>query len=386
MEVRCTSCNKLFRVADEKIGGSGVKFGCTRCSATVKIAREDFEHYLQSKQAAVAVAPPTVAVNTAPALRPSALKPAPQQAQADVFDLSEPAAAAAAMQEREEEMPVVAQSAPPTQAPPVPPKPAPKVEPHQAAAIQTKTAPSSQPKPAPIAPVKPAAPVKPRQEQAPAMPVSPATSASPAPAVPAPAREAHRPAPIEATHTQPASSSGFGKKAAVLVVVLIVIGSLGVGAKYYISRTSQKVADVVKQATLPDGLQIKNAAGTVDPVKQDLIVSGLVENATDQPKLAWYVLVEVYDAQGAVLTKAKLLNGKQLFTRRDFEIMSKRGENIQEIKTKQLQEPGVIIPAHGSVNFEVRILEPPVGMATFNSLLQPFDPVQLFKEMAEEQK
>ncbi len=381
MEVRCSSCNKLFRVPDEKIGGSGVKFGCTRCSSTVKITRQDFEHYMLSKQAAAAVAPAPAGVSPAPV---SATTPKPvvkpvKAPQADVFDLSEPAAAAAAMQEREE-MPAFAQPAPPKPVPAPPAAhPVPKPEPQPAARIQPKPAPSPQPK------MQAAAPAKPKQEQARA--ASPAVPAAAAQA--ALVREAHpKPAPsvVEAPHTQPAPSSGFGKKAVVLVIALIVIGSLAVGAKYYFARSSQQVSDAVKQATLPDGLQIKNASGTVDPVKQDLIVSGLVENTTDKPRLAWYVLVEVYDAQGAVLTKAKLLNGKQLFTRRDYEIMAKRGENIQEIKTKQLQEPGVMIPAHGSVNFEVRIMEPPVGIATFNPLLQPFDPVQLFKEMAEEQK
>jgi hypothetical protein len=69
-----------------------------------------------------------------------------------------------------------------------------------------------------------------------------------------------------------------------------------------------------------------------------------------------------------------------------MEILSKRGANIEELKMKQLQEQGVIIPAHGSVTFEIRVLEPPVGVANFNANLQPFDPVKLHKEMSEEQK
>ena len=49
-------------------------------------------------------------------------------------------------------------------------------------------------------------------------------------------------------------------------------------------------------------------------------------------------------------------------------------------------EQGTTIPARGSANFEIRILEAPDGVASFNPVLQPFDPIQLFKELAEEQK
>ena len=47
MEVRCGSCSKLFRVADEKITGSGIRFVCTGCGEYVRITREDFEQYQQ---------------------------------------------------------------------------------------------------------------------------------------------------------------------------------------------------------------------------------------------------------------------------------------------------------------------------------------------------
>jgi hypothetical protein len=92
------------------------------------------------------------------------------------------------------------------------------------------------------------------------------------------------------------------------------------------------------------------------------------------------------DAQGTILMQARLVSGKQFYTRHDYEILGKRGTNVQELKTKQLQEQGVVIPARGSVSFEIRILEPPIGVADFIAKLQPFDPVKLHKEMSEEQK
>lgn len=59
MEVRCGSCNKLFRIADEKISGSGIKFACSHCHGPVKITREEFENYIHSKTAEPAL--PSVA-------------------------------------------------------------------------------------------------------------------------------------------------------------------------------------------------------------------------------------------------------------------------------------------------------------------------------------
>ena len=57
MEVRCASCNKLFRVSDDKITGTGIRFGCTKCGQQVKITRADFEQYKSSAPSSRAVAP-----------------------------------------------------------------------------------------------------------------------------------------------------------------------------------------------------------------------------------------------------------------------------------------------------------------------------------------
>jgi hypothetical protein len=79
-----------------------------------------------------------------------------------------------------------------------------------------------------------------------------------------------------------------------------------------------------------------------------------------------------------------LLNGKQIYTRKDYDVLSKRGVNVQELKAKTLQDLGAVIPAKGSVPFEMRYVQPPVGIASFNAVLQPFDPVKLFKEIEAE--
>ena len=60
--------------------------------------------------------------------------------------------------------------------------------------------------------------------------------------------------------------------------------------------------------------------------------------------------------------------------------------NIKDIKAQVLAQQGIVIPPRGKVPFEIRYLEPPRGVASFNSSLQPFDPIRLFQEVADEAK
>jgi predicted Zn finger-like uncharacterized protein len=411
MEVRCSSCNKLFRVSDDKITGSGIKFNCSRCGTTVKITREDFEQYKVSHAAAAPVPfdPKPAAPVSAPPPRIEATSKttAPSVALSD-FDLSAPADAAAAMQQEREPEPDFLQPPPSIKAEQSPPpaEAAPKKEAVAAPRVEQKTtlqpkteaartSPSPAPKPAdtappafvPIAPAPPKTPPAPKSPAATTAPKAAPASAAPAPPAEAPARESPRPGPLVLDTAPQQDSSGFGKKAILVIIALMILGGAAVGTNYYLGKTSQQTTDPANAtSSVPEGLQILNASGAVDPANGDLIVTGVIENSSDQPKPAWYVVVDVYDAQGAVLTKGKLFSGKQLYLRRDYELMVKRGINIQELQQKLLQEQGIVIPAKGTVNFEIRVMEPPVGIASFNATLQPFDPVQLFKEMAEEQK
>jgi hypothetical protein len=171
----------------------------------------------------------------------------------------------------------------------------------------------------------------------------------------------------------------------VLWVAFVLLCFAGYGVFQYVMPSKQSDKESTSELSSIEGLRILNGAGSVEP-NGDLLISGLVENATDKERSAWYVVVDVFDAQGKVLSQIRLLNGKQIYTRKDYDVLAKRGTNIQELKTKILQEHGVIIPAKGSVPFELRYIQPPVGVASFNATLHPFDPVKLFKEIAEEAK
>ncbi|HEX9019807.1 MAG TPA: hypothetical protein VF903_00950, partial [Nitrospirota bacterium] len=219
-----------------------------------------------------------------------------------------------------------------------------------------------------------------------AAPVTP----RPASAVPqaekkAPVRPAPRPAFEAVKQPAPAAPSRTGKMFMVLVAALIVIGIAGYGVFAYLQSGSQKGRETTPEIYTTEGMLITRATGSWDAAG-DLLISGVVENSWERPRPAWYVAVDVYDAHGASLGRIRLLNGKQLYTRRDYDILAKRGANIQELKTKYLQEHGVVIPPKGSATFELRYLQPPAGVVNFNAVLLPFDPVQLFKETAEDMK
>jgi phage FluMu protein Com len=454
MEVRCASCNKLFRVSDDRIVGSGIKFSCTRCHETVKITKEEFEQYKLAGEAALLLA--------STASKPSKtaeVPPSPQSASAvpssdfttsaddsSVFDLSDPATAAAAHSEQqraepEGEIPGLFEEAvrpetepagaepqkeAPVQEEPVAEKPEPvaeKPEPVAAAAVppvqelskpevsavpKVESKAAHRPEPVAAAAPQPKPSAKPSAatqttESKPASLQSEETKKTPKPKPSAPVRpvgpdasaplaalldkEASAPAAmvIDAAAHEPAS--GFRNKAIILAVVLLVLAAAVFGVQSYLKKETGtgQATRTATSLTSPDGLQILNPSAGFDSAKGDLVITGTVQNSTDKPKPAWYVVVEVFDAQNALLAKARLLSGKQLYSRRDLDILEKRGADIQDLKMKSMEQ-GTTIPPNGSVNFEIRILDAPAGVSSFNAVLQPFDPVQLFKELAEEQK
>lgn len=184
----------------------------------------------------------------------------------------------------------------------------------------------------------------------------------------------------------PSTPSHSGRLVLILFGTLIVLGLAGYGVFVYLQPSPQKKVEApAREITSIEGLQIVNPVGAVD-ASGDLIVTGVIENAADRERTAWYVVLEVYDAQGAVLSRLRLLNGNQIYSRRDFDILAKRGANVQELKAKLLQQKDVVIPPKGRVNFEMRFVQPPAGISNFVAQVLPFDRVQLDKEIAEEIK
>jgi hypothetical protein len=441
MEVRCTGCNKLFRVSDDKIVGSGIKFPCTRCRETVKITREEFEQYKLAGEAALLLASVTPKPLKAPAEpplpEPASFAPSPDLPAASVdsavFDLSDPATAAASLSDQkniEQEGEIAglfdeparpepaAAAETDTQAATVQEEPSvslpesagadalqptatAKPEPGAAIQIEARPEPVSTPVPQPRPSAAVAAPQSQKTEPKAPFPLKEEVKTTPKAASEAAIsgmapdtetslselleKEANAPEPAVFDAAPQTPASGFRKTAPILAVVLLVGGAAVLGVISYLGKESGPATKTEVRITSPEGLQIVNPSAGFDSAKGDLVITGTVENSTEKPKPAWYVVVEVFDAQNTVIAKARLLSGKQLYSKRDLEILAKRGANIQDLKMKSLDQ-GMTIPPKGSSNFEIRILEAPAGVASFNPMLQPFDPMQLFKELAEEQK
>jgi hypothetical protein len=188
----------------------------------------------------------------------------------------------------------------------------------------------------------------------------------------------------------PASTpSRSGQMILVLVVTLIIVGLAAYGIHFYLQETPPTPSylpgkrEVPRETVSIEGLQVANVVGSVQ-ANGDLFISGIIQNTTEKERTSWYVVAEVYNAQGAILSKIRLLNGKQIYSRRDYDILAGRGVNVQELQAKNVQNMGVIIPPKGTVSFEIRYLQPSAGIASFVAQALPFDPVQLQKEIAGE--
>lgn len=387
MEVRCGSCNKLFRIADEKISGSGIKFACSQCGGAVKITREEFEHSVQPKTAEP-VLPPAVQqpmkmeVRCGSCNKPFRVSEDKITGSGIKFACSKCGALVTISKEDLESykrnpdkagIPVsrsTGSQAPLTAAA----VPAPVTAPTSGDAKKSMSAPAAKPAPPkpqpPLSEPKPPVPlpreqakptVKPRYDQ-PGVVRPPAVSTSSA--------------------TAPSSTL---RQLMVLAFAVLIIVAVGYSAISRFKASSPVAKEPVPMLTSIDGLEVITTSAVYD-AKGDYVISGDIVNATEVERPAWLVVAEVFDANGALLGTARMLNGIELYTHRDYELLAKRGTNIQELKARNLQEQRSRLLPRGTVHFEITIIEAPAGIVKFYASPQPFDPVQLFKEIIAEQK
>jgi hypothetical protein len=181
--------------------------------------------------------------------------------------------------------------------------------------------------------------------------------------------------------TLPHRQESFDEKLTATQVVVALFSVAVIGVAFYGEYASmvQKRAPAgmsnaaLQAAFSTDGLAVTNLKGEIDPTNQDLVITGVVENATDRQKQYWHLQAEVYNAQNEVMVQARMANGKQLYARRDFDVMAKRGMDVEWFRKSVAQTPQKPVPPRGSAGFEIRIIEPPVGIASFNVALKPFE-------------
>ncbi|OGW34774.1 MAG: hypothetical protein A2X58_13415 [Nitrospirae bacterium GWC2_56_14] len=368
MEVRCGSCGKVFRVSEDKITGSGIKFACSKCGNPVTITREESEQYFKPNK-------------TAPPPPPPPVEQQPQKMDVRCsscgksFRISEDkitgsgikfacskcgAPVTISKEDLENYKRTLQKSVPPaansakSPAPPAASAPAPAVAPASGDA--------ERPMPAPPPPREQAkAAIKPTPEQT--RPV--------------------RPAAVSAS--SPAATSSTSRQLMVLAIAVLIIAAVGYSALSHFKASTPVSKAPVGMLTSIDGLEVINTTAAYD-ARGDYVISGDIVNTTDVERPAWLIVAEMFDSQGILLGRARMLNGIELYTHRDYEILAKRGTNIQELKARNLQEQRSKLLPRGTVHFEITILEAPAGGVNFNANLQPFDPVQLFNEVVAEQK
>jgi len=192
----------------------------------------------------------------------------------------------------------------------------------------------------------------------------------------------------EREETFSANLSGL-QKAAIAVSLLIVLGAV-----YETGTFAGKIQQSLREnkershGTAPrelitaEGLQVIKAHGYFDAATGDLVITGSVQNTTDKPKAGWYLVTEVRDAGETVLATVKMLNGIQRYTDKERDILIKRGAKAEDLRKMSAFREGMI-PARGSVNFELRIMNPPAGSAGFLPALRAFDLATLGDVMQE---
>ncbi len=155
--------------------------------------------------------------------------------------------------------------------------------------------------------------------------------------------------------------AGIGVSLLIVLVALYSEGTL-VGS---MEKSAQDVVQQLEEAITPDGLSVTNAHGYVNEAG-DLVITGSVQNGLDRDKDAWYLETDIFDKDQKLLATIKMLNGVQLFDQRDLDILAKRGKNVDELKAGMILalQKGAI-PAKKSVDFEMHLMSPPAGMASF---------------------
>ncbi len=180
-----------------------------------------------------------------------------------------------------------------------------------------------------------------------------------------------------------ASLSGM-QKVGLALSLFVILGTV-YGAGTLVGKTERAAKETIRkyqELLTPDGLEVVDPNGYFDPKTHDLIVTGSVRNVTDKPKRGWYLVTDVYNDKQAKVATVRMLNGVQLYTKSEYEILAKRGDKNSVIKAMQASSAGAVIPARGSVQFEVRVVDPPAGSASFLPTLQSGDPESLARSIA----
>lgn len=158
--------------------------------------------------------------------------------------------------------------------------------------------------------------------------------------------------------------SGTGRTAAVaamLVVTAMLTGQvLDINCRRDLSVFTLKSDKERQQRESSEGLQINNCDARWES-SGDLIVTGLVTNTTNVHK-AWFIDAKTLDKNERVLTTAKVVDGRQHFSLKELELLTK-GRNIPECA---IRAPEQQLLAKSSSRFELRLIQPPAEAVSYS--------------------
>lgn len=150
----------------------------------------------------------------------------------------------------------------------------------------------------------------------------------------------------------PLSSGQMGAVGVLFFLMVFTIVMEMKGQNY-----AKAALEQTKQEMSSEGLTVTGQEKSYNS-QGDLVVTGKIANNSKDDKTGWLVVAELKDGSGAVIRKATLMNGVQMHSMKDMEILKKRGQNIQRPNPG---EPGraQIIKSGETVPFEIAFLDPP---------------------------
>jgi predicted Zn finger-like uncharacterized protein len=184
------------------------------------------------------------------------------------------------------------------------------------------------------------------------------------------------------------AAAGSGKRVLILAVVAVALVAV-LGALYalytfgyLLGRSGQTASQPLQAAgtfVSPEGLSIEDPYAYRDPQNGDLVITGSIRSALTTTKQGWYLEIGVTDQQQKIVATVRMVSGAQLHSKRDLEVLARRGINIDELRTAAAPKARTaVVPPRGSVAFEARLPEPPAGAAGFLPVLKTYDPASVF--------
>lgn len=159
------------------------------------------------------------------------------------------------------------------------------------------------------------------------------------------------------------------QKAAVGILFCLMIFTIVMEAKGLLLAKSGY--DEAKKEPIAEGFLVKDLEDIYNE-EGDLLITGSIENMSEDDKTGWYLVAELFDEEGDVLRKARLINGEQLYSMNDHSILKERGQKIPRRDAFSRQEDMIIEPG-SSVPFEVVFFDPPEEYQEYSVILKNLD-------------